>query len=400
MRVDFLRNVLAYPSFADLLKANIKLIRSMNRSELLQVIEKPAQKLGVSFEAGLIERILDDLEDEPGNLPVLEFALTELWQRRTSKQITHVAYEAISEVQGALAKYADQKYANLTQIEQEQVRRIFIQLVRPGEGSEDTRRLAIKAEVGEAAWGLVKKLADVRLVITSRNATEQETVEVVHEALIQNWGKLRQWMEINRNFRAWQERLRAAKRQWEDTGKDDGALLRGVLLAEAEDWQQKRLDELSSEERVFIQLSLALRDREKTEREFRRRRNTLALTSGFVGALILAGVAGVGWWRAVISNKNSELIARSLTLISSFASNNQLDALLEGIRIGKQLKQLKQLSGATANTQMQVVTAMRKVVYGIREYNRLEGHSGEVAGISFSPDGQTIASAIGILFDF
>ena len=132
--------------------------------------------------------------------------------------------------------------------------------------------LATKDELRADNWSLVQKLADVRLVVTARNATGQQTVEIVHEALIQNWGKLRQWMETDRKFRAWQEWLRAVMHQWEDAKRDEGALLRGVPLAEAEDWQQKRQEELSEGERDFIQLSLAWRDRLLQEKEERRQR--------------------------------------------------------------------------------------------------------------------------------
>ena len=86
----------------------------MNREELSQVIVKPAGKLGVTFEVGLMERILDDVEDEPGNLPLLEFALTELWKQRKGKQLTHAAYEEIGKVQGALARHADENYGKFS----------------------------------------------------------------------------------------------------------------------------------------------------------------------------------------------------------------------------------------------------------------------------------------------
>jgi hypothetical protein len=152
MRADFLGNALLYPPFGDLLKTDIKLIRSMKYEELEEVIVKPAEKLGVTFQEGLVKRILHDVESEPGNLPLLEFALTQLWKGRQGKQLTHAAYEDIGEVKGALARHANEKYGNLTDDEKEKVRRIFIQLVRPGEGTEDTRRLATKAELPEASW--------------------------------------------------------------------------------------------------------------------------------------------------------------------------------------------------------------------------------------------------------
>ncbi|MFN6565538.1 MAG: hypothetical protein RMY28_037850 [Nostoc sp. ChiSLP01] len=300
MRVDFLSYTLSYPEFAEQLKSDIK-IRSMNRSELTDVIAKPAQKLGVTFQDGLIERILNDVKSEPGNLPVLEFALTLLWEKRQSKQLTHAAYEDIGKVEGALASYADKKYDNLTTIEQEKVRHIFIQLVQPSEGREDTRRLATKAELGETNWELVTKLADARLVVTSDNASGEQTVEVVHEVLIQNWEKLRQWMKTDREFRAWQQQLRVLKHQWQKNHQDEGALLRGKALLEAEKWWEISQDKLYAEEE-YIQASLAQREYEEKEKEKRiqqelkqQKIKTRWATSTAIFAIMALAAGGFAW---------------------------------------------------------------------------------------------------------
>ncbi len=340
MRADFLANALSYRPFADMLQnADIKL-GAMSREELTEVIEKPAKKLGVSFEAGLVERILNDVEDEPGNLPLLEFALTELWKKRTGKQLTHDAYEAIGQVKGALADYANDKYKNLTAEEKEQARHIFIQLVRPGEGTEDTRRRANRSELGEENWNLITRkdgLADSRLVVTGRNDTGQDTVEVVHEALIQNWGQLRQWMTTDRDFRSWQERLRIAMHQWEDVKRDEEALLRGVLLAEAEDWQQKRQEELSEGERDFIQLSLAWRDRllqeeeERRQRELEQERKARRAAYSTAGvALVSAAIVGV---LGVISNtlRIKAELRDSAAVVKTQLEHTRVDGLVKAI---------------------------------------------------------------------
>lgn len=323
MRADFLGNALSYPAFGDLLQNTDIKIRSMNHSELSRVIVKPAEKVGITFEAGLEERILNDVEDKPGNLPLLEFALTLLWQQRTGKQLTHAAYNAIGNVQGALASYADGIYDKLNPTEQEQVQRIFIQLVRPGEGTEDTLRLATKAELGETSWALVTEIANVRLVVTSRNDdTEQETVEIVHEALIRNWGKLRQWMETGRSFRGWQERLRAAMQQWNVTDRDEGALLHGKPLADAEDWLQKRPEELVAEQE-YIRASLGLQEREKEKLSRQRKRIIVGLTGGLAGALGLAAIAGLGWWQATNAATNERIKALVLESQSLFALSHR-----------------------------------------------------------------------------
>ena len=392
MRADFLGNALSYPPFGDLLqKPDIKL-RAMNRGELSQVIEKPADKLGVKFADGLVKRILDSVENEPGNLPLLEFALTELWSQRKGKELTHAAYEEIGEVQGALTTYANSQYQLLNPSEQKQVQRIFVQLVRPGEGAEDTRRIALKAELGEQSWLLVKQLADARLVVTSQNSASIETVEVVHEALIKNWGQLREWMSADRDFRSWQERLRAAIQQWQEAKQDEGALLRGAPLVVAESWLQKRSDELSLGEREFIQKSVILREREKQQEKRLRQWITFGLSAGVIGALSLAGFAGWQWRQAEITK--SDVMARSADIL--FSQGKELDALMESLRAGVLVQRLK------AKPSMELVGALQQAVSEGRERNRwatrrdrvwdLESDSDEVSSVSFSPDGKTLAS--------
>ncbi len=285
MRADFLANALLYRPFGDVLKNDIKL-SSMNHDEVTSIIAKPAEKLKVTFESGLVERILDDVKDEPGNLPLLEFALTELWKQQKDRQLTHAAYQKIGKVQGALARHADWNYGNLDATEKEQVRRIFIQLVQPGEGTLDTRRLATKAELGETSWNLVKQLADNRLVVTNQNAANQETVEVVHEALISNWDEFRRWMNEDRSFRAWQERLRFAMNQWQNNARDKELLLRGKLLSEAEEKLKQRRDELSVDEQKFIQASVAQRQR---------RKGLIYSGLGVAGSIFLIWMGFLGW---------------------------------------------------------------------------------------------------------
>lgn len=261
MRADFLGNALSYPRFADVLRNYDIKIRAMNRDELSQVIEKPAQSLGVMFEAGLVKCILDEVEDEPGNLPLLEFALTSLWSKRQGNQLTHKAYEEIGEIKGALTKYAEQKYSELNPNQQKQVQHIFVQLVRSGEGTEDTRRLATKDELGESRWSLVQKLANERLVVTNRNTAEQETVEIVHEALIHHWLRLRQWVNESREALKQRDKIEAAVKEWRNSGKSKDYLLQGKLLRNTKDWQKQQAANqiLSNLAEEFITASITQR---------------------------------------------------------------------------------------------------------------------------------------------
>ena len=397
LRADFLGYALSDRLLADALQnADVKL-GPMNGQELREVIEKPAQKLGVRLEAGLTERILKDVERSPGNLPLLEFALELLWAKQSNGQLTHEGYEEVGGVEKALASYADDVYDKLSEGDREKAERVFIQLVQPGMGTEDTRKVATSAEVGADNWDLVRRLADARLVVTGRDETGEERVEVIHEALIREWGMLRGWMAVSREFRVWQEKLKGRLVEWEDKDKDDGALLRGLLLVEAEKWQEERLLELSQEERVFIQLSLALRDREVEEKEREQkekvrlqRRAIQWLSGGLATALIAVGVAGWQWRRADIGEKNAQMRADIANLRARFASTQSMDIMLEGIQIVKELKN----DWVKLDTQIKGIDMLREMVYwqGFKEHNTLH-HDSAVNSMAFSSKGDLIATA-------
>jgi ABC-type branched-subunit amino acid transport system substrate-binding protein len=266
LRADFLSFALNYPPLGDALQHSPPLLLgAMTDEELRSTIEKPLQQRQVQIADGLTERILEDVRQAPGNLPLLEFALTQLWGKQTEGRLTHQAYDEIGGVRQALANYAEETYAQFDDREQLQIQRIFLQLVRPGAASDDTRRLATRDEMGSDKWALVTQLANQRLVVTSRDRiSEVDTVELVHEALIREWERLQQWMQDNRLFRIWQHRLRSLMGQWEETDHNEGVLLRGAPLAEAQTWLAEREQEISDAEKAFIKASVKRRDHART----------------------------------------------------------------------------------------------------------------------------------------
>lgn len=403
LRADFMGQALAHRPFADILQDNTFILGPMSPAELSQAIEFPAERQGVTFEAGLVERLLEDVGDEPGNLPLLEFALTALWEHQQKRLLTHEAYEAIGRVEGALAHYANQVYAQLTETEQQRARHVFLQLVRPGQRTEDTRRLAIRSELSQD-WPLVRRLADTRLVVTGRNPAGSETVEIVHEALIHGWERLRDWLEADRTFRIWQERLRASVRQWESSGQDEGALLRGATLAEAEQWLADRGEALSQVEREFIEASLSLQEQKQQEqrrtqaaRDALRRRIMVGLIIGIGSTLILAGLAA--WqWRRVEVQRNIALEAQAVAATerdqARVALSRQLATQVLSL-LDDRLDQALLLSVSAlhiADTVEARSSLHAALEYRPRLLQFLHGHTAEVKSLALSPDGRLLAS--------
>jgi WD40 repeat protein len=395
MRADFLGHALAYRPFADALQhADLKL-GPMTRQELQEVIEKPARKLGVRVEEGLTGRMLDSISAAPGDLPLLEFALTLLWTKQSSRTLTHDAYDEIGGVEKALVQHADQVYSSLSEYEQQRAHRLFVRLVRPGEGTEDTRCLAARSDIADEDWDLMRRLADRRLVVSGRDeASGEETVELSHEALIRAWGRLRQWMVADRAFRTWQHRLGSGLQQWETSGRDEGALLRGAPLTQAEQWLREREDDLSEEERAFIRASLdlrererATRDRERLAREQLRRRVTLAAVGAALFSLALALLAGVQWRSAetqqqIADEQASLAISRQLAAQALTHLDDQFD--------------LAVLLSLEANRIKSTAESRGSLLYGLASnpglLSFLRGQQGKVSSVAFSPDGQTLAA--------
>jgi len=229
LRADFYHLLLAHRPLADAIRGGgLVSLSPMTRDELEQAIVGPARAVGLDFEGGLVERILDDAGREPGQLPLLEFCLSRLWARRRDGCLSHAAYQAIGAVGGAIVQHADAVIDALPETDRERARDLFLRLVQLDEAAPDTRRRAALAEVGACAWPLVTQLANARLLVTGQDAAGEQTLEVAHEALIRTWPRLRGWLtdardglrltrEIERAAAVWADKGRAADHRWPDS---------------------------------------------------------------------------------------------------------------------------------------------------------------------------------------
>ncbi len=386
LRADFLGKAMSYQPLGKALQDYPpSLLVPMSREELERAIIQPAARFSVELEEGLVNKLIDDVGSGEGSLPLQQFALTQLWGKQRPGLLTHQAYTEIGGVMQALKNHADVVYAGLSETQQKRAQRVFIQLVQPGEGTEDTRRLATRDELGDY-WDLVTLLANKRLLVTNRNELVEDTVEVVHEALIRNWGRLRGWMDDNREFRVWQERLKVALQQWVDS-KDDGGLLRGATLAVAEDCLKLRGEEVSKPQRWFIEKSVELRERERKQKQRLRR----SVIGGLVASLVvISGFAAV----SEIRRTDAEIGKLNGSAEKYFEINDHEAALAEAIKGGKILSRSIWKPWIGGETQMSAISTLRQVVDEFQVKTlKIQGHTGLILSVNYIADGKTLASA-------
>ena len=243
--------------------------------------------------------MVTDVANEPGALPLLQYALTELYERREGNVLSRDAYHAIGGVSGALAGRAEEIYSALTDSAQEAARQLFLRLVTLGEGAEDTRRRVERPELDsmEVDQTAMAEVADSfgrsRLLSFDRDPRSgTPTVEVAHEALLREWGRLRRWIDSAREHVRLHRRLSNAAREWHDADNDPSFLLRGGNLAQFELLADESDIAFTELEREFIDASRSANELELARRQRQNRRLKLSL-AGVAVLLALAVVAGI-----------------------------------------------------------------------------------------------------------
>jgi regulator of protease activity HflC (stomatin/prohibitin superfamily) len=273
MRTDFESFVVRVPDFQPLFEAGKVLVTPLNAAELREAIEAPAVRVGLKFETGLVDALLQDTLGEPAALPLLQFTLLKLWENRERNRITWEAYKRLGGGRSALARSADSFYNGLLPEEQLTTRRIFTRLVRPGQGLEFTsNRVQREAlfQTGEArdrVERVLNKLIAVRLVrLSEGDVAADAQVEVAHEALVRNWPRLVDWLEEERDIIRRRQRLTDAAEHWEALSKDPGALLSVTLLDESFRTVETSGVQLNELEAEFVQASQeAIKAAQETE---------------------------------------------------------------------------------------------------------------------------------------
>ena len=302
LRADFYGRCAAYPDLSRLLAEKHVLVGAMQHIELRRAVLGPAERVGLVVEPELVDALVNDVEDEPGELPLLSSALLELWQRRDGRHLRLSTYEDTGGVQGAVARLAEDAFGRLDEAQQAIARTVFLRLAEVEiEGGVERLRLP-REEVDDGrpeVAAVVDLLADARLLTVSAGS-----VEFAHEALIREWPRLRDWIEHDRESLRIHRSLGSAAHEWERLGRDEGALYRGSRLAEARRWSKDTYLRPSGQEKEFLDASLA---RERRERGARRRRLRFAFGALAVALAAITAVAIVALYQGREADRQRDI---------------------------------------------------------------------------------------------
>lgn len=415
LRSDFIGKCAYYKDLNMFINDNFVQVEPMGMEELRMAIEEPARMVGLGFEEGLVNRVLEDVKGAPGELPLLEHALLELYERRDGGRLFLQAYDAIGGISGALVNRAESEYKKLDDTEKEILRKMFVlRLIQPGEGTEDTRRRATKEELLSinqtffrgSGGGLSKKnpgrrrqenvlskWIDSRLLTSARDTSGTlELVDVAHEALIRKWDRLREWMAVGREAARLTGILRQAALEWKQANHSPDYLFQGARLVQMEELVKAHVDDLTDDEIEFIEAGVKLRVEKKLEKEeqrrkeLRRKRVIIQIFIVLFVALLLLSI--YSFYQRNIAIEQSKKMQRNMLIaeaLQELPKNN-----IKALRIAEAAYEIfpeptPRLSRVISEA---AISTLRFPLY-----SKTYEHEGRVASAVFSPDGTRILTA-------
>jgi len=255
LRSDFLGETRAHEALNQLIAQQNVIVPMMTQAELRLAIAQPAENAGHTLDNAIITLLVEQTKGLEGVLPLLQFALTRLWSGLINGVDPIDTLKEIGGVGGALAQKAEEIYQKLSEGDKNIARRAFLKLVEPG--TKNTRRRVNMKEIvahhedDRQIHSLLDKFADkeARLITLSENEQGQTTVEITHEALLENWDTLKEWVLTHNEDLRFEHRLTEATRHWESANRVDG------LLWDSPDFEQlQKFHERASQDMTMVQM--------------------------------------------------------------------------------------------------------------------------------------------------
>ena len=275
MRSDFLgKTQQHHQSLNTFFSSHGYLVPAMQREQLAIAISEPAKRAGHELDRATVNLLIKESQGQEGALPLLQFALMQIWEGLLQEpQVKPVeTLEKIGGVGGALASEAKRLYEALTPDQQQIARSAFLSMlhlhVDRNNDRRVTRRRSTISEImrdrysEQAVREIIECFAKpgVWILVTSsdkKGKEEIEMVEIAHEALINNWQELKEWLDLRWESLLKKRRIDEAALAWKTS---QGYLWEGRMLRDAKEFDQSHKDNpetsLSIQAKEFIQASV------------------------------------------------------------------------------------------------------------------------------------------------
>ncbi|MCC7382997.1 MAG: SUMF1/EgtB/PvdO family nonheme iron enzyme [Deltaproteobacteria bacterium] len=287
VRGDLLTRLVRLRELGDALMPALYLLRPLSPEGVREAIVGPARSRNVGFESdAMVDALVETTSRAEGALPLLQFALAELWEARDLSRglITTAALEKIGGVEGALARHADGVLLSMTPEQRAAAREVLTRL-----GTREGTRVRCTEEALVAGDPIKKSVLEVlirgRLVIVRETLAEGSAAatgfEVAHEALLRGWATLRAWIDLDAGRRLVRDRLSHAAAEWARLGGGQVGLWSEEQLSESAGIERR---DLGRRERAFI---------EAAERAIRRRRWRRGAVLAGIPIALLITAAGI-----------------------------------------------------------------------------------------------------------
>ncbi|MEU6411735.1 AAA family ATPase [Microbispora sp. NPDC046933] len=302
VRADFYAHCTAHPELLNVLDHPV-VVGPMTAAQLREAIERPAALAGLVLQDGLVDLLLDDVGAGAqaagatgGVLPLLSHALLSTWHHREGRTLTLAGYRASGGIARSLAQTADGVLEGLPPASRQTARWLLPRLVRVGEGTEDTRRRAQLADLipsaGSPGYSPARQILD-HFVRARLVTTDEDMVEITHEALIRAWPRLRSWVEADRAILLALQQLDEDANTWLRHDRDAAFLYQGTRLATAGEAARRWEADPSRREFALNEVQRAFLDASRTQTT-RRNRRRKAITASLV-ALLITALAAAGF---------------------------------------------------------------------------------------------------------
>jgi len=411
MRSDFVSNCATYPQLNALLNQQFVQIGAMQPDELVSAIAQPALRVGLKIDPDLIAQIINDMQGEPGALPLMQFALKDLFDAQQTQggiiALTLNDYLQRGGIHKALERHADNSFNKLDQHEQELTRSIFSGLIEIGRGTQDTRRTANFDELiptsanVEEVQAIIRKLADARL-ITTDELEGRDTVTISHEKLIDAWPWLKKLVNENRDVIALQNEIAENAWEWDKHERDSSYLYSGARLANAQEKINTNTIILSGTAQEFIEIAVQQEEakrkeiEEQRQREYdkqmslqRQRKTILWVSAALMISIGLALLTAISWLSAL--RQSQRALASLLSAQAVLLANSQPDlALLLSMEANHIGDELDETDPVWLGGLMATLNSIPKL------YIYLRAHDSDVRALAYSPDGRWLISAGGV----